>query len=121
MRARDVRQQFEYLIETRRRFLTKFRQIGWVEFTKARGATWDSMLAVLLHILDDEEGWWQIASQGGSLAETPDRKPDRYANLDQVEEDNARVSTLTLARLEKLTDEDLGRSVTFAAGETITR
>jgi uncharacterized damage-inducible protein DinB len=117
----EVRELFEYLIETRSRFLEKCRALGWTEFAKNRGATWESMLAIFLHMLDNEEGWWQIALQGGSLAETPDRKPADYANFDAVATDNERVGALTRSRLSKLSEADLARSVDFRARDTITR
>jgi uncharacterized damage-inducible protein DinB len=73
MLPNEVSEFFEYLIETRRRFLDRLRGVVWEEMTKDRRASWGSMLAVFLHLLDDEEGWWQIALEGGSLAEVPDR------------------------------------------------
>ncbi len=116
-----VRQIYEYLIESRRRFLETFRSIGWDRFTEDRDASWGSMLAIFLHMLDDEEGWWQIARNGGSLASTPDRKPGDYADFDAVAADNARVAALTRTRLAALSEADLARSVTFEAGESLTR
>ena len=121
MKPIEVRELFDYLIETRSRFLEKCREIGWAEFTKNRGATWDSMLAIFLHILDNEEGWWQIALKGGSLSETPDRKPGDYANFDQLSQDNSRVGALTRSRLDNLTEADLTRSVDFRAQDRLMR
>ena len=121
MQPSEVRELFDYLIDTRARFLEKFREIGWEEFTKKRGATWDSMLGIFLHMLDVEEGWWQIALKGGRLSETPDRKPVDYATFDQVSEDNLKVAALTRSRLDPLTAEDLARPVGFQAGTKLTR
>lgn len=121
MKISELRDLFDYLIDTRARFLEKFREIGWNEFVKKRGATWESMLAVFLHLLDDEEGWWQIALKGGSLSETPDRKPGAYATFDQVSEDSLRVAALTRSRLEELSEADLARPVRFQAPTEITR
>lgn len=72
-------------------------------------------------MLDNEEGWWQIALKGGLLSETPDRKPGDYTNFDHLAEDNARVGALTRSRLEKLSEADLARSVVFQAREKETR
>ncbi len=121
MKPAEVSEMFEYLIETRSRFLDSFRKIGWGEFTKDRGATWGSLLSIFLHSLDDEEGWWQIALKGGSLSEAPDRKPGDYGDFDQVAKDNARVAALTRFRIAELNEQELGRSVTFEAGTKLTR
>jgi len=113
MQRDEVADLFEYLISTRGRFLEKGREIGWSEFTKDRGATWGSMLGVFVHMLDVEEGWWQIAVQGGSTADTPDRKVGDYESFDRLAEDNARVDALTRSRLATLTNEQVTRAVTF--------
>jgi uncharacterized damage-inducible protein DinB len=113
MEPEEIREQFEFMIETRERFLEKFRELGWEEFTKRRGATWDSMLGIFLHMLDVEEGWWQIATRGGSTAETPDRKPADYSTFARLVEDNASVGALTRSRLEQLSAADLERTVEF--------
>lgn len=66
MKPNDVRELFEYLIETRSRFLERFREIGWAEFTKTRGATWDSMMAILARTPVDSGRY-----PGGGLGESP--------------------------------------------------
>ena len=121
MEPEEIRQQFEYLIDSRARFLETFRTIGWAEFSKHRGATWGSMLAIFLHMLDDEEGWWQIARNGGSLAETPDRRPEAYRDFRQLSDDNARVGRLTRSRLAELSIDDLSRTVEFEARTPLSR
>jgi len=113
MQPDEVRELYEYLIETRARFVKKFREIGWAEFAKDRGATWGSMLGILLHMLDDEEHWLRVATEGGSLSATPDRKIEDYAGFEQVEEDTARVAALTRSRLSAIASTDLAAPVTF--------
>ncbi len=121
MQPEDLRRRYEYLIESRRRFLATFREIGWTKFSEDRGASWGSMLGIFLHMLDVEEGWWQIALQGGALADTPDRKIADFGTFEEVAQENERVGSLTRARLDGLRAEDLPRSVTFQAGEPVTR
>ena len=53
----DFVQISEFLIESRERFLDKFRKLGWDEVAKDRGATWNSMLGIFVHLLDVEESW----------------------------------------------------------------
>ena len=121
MQPSEVRAQFEYLIDTRARFLPTFEQLGWKEFQRDREASWGSMLGIFLHILDVEEGWWQIATRGGATSETPDRKTGDYSNFEQVKEDNERVGSLTRARVAHLTEADLKRTVDFRWPEPVSR
>lgn len=120
MRPGELRELFDYLIDTRSRFLAKFREVGWEEVARDRGATWGSMLGIFLHLLDDEEGWLQYAARGRSMAEAPVRQPGRYSSFDQLSRDDAEVGRQTRAFLEEVTEEDLGREVAFpdASGET---
>jgi uncharacterized damage-inducible protein DinB len=117
----DVREQFEYLIETRIKFLETFRKIGWTEFSRDRGATWGSMLGIFLHILDDEEGWLQYGAKAGSILGGPDRKLADYGHFDRLEEDNSEVSQLTRKYLSTLTNEVLGREVSLRLPDAVIR
>ena len=91
----EVRERFDYLMETRTRFLEVFRGLGWEAFTKDRGATWGSMLGIFIHILDVEEGWLQYAARRGSTLDAPDRKVANYHDFDQLAADNSKVGELT--------------------------
>ena len=122
MKPRELREFFDYLIDTRARFLNKSREIGWEEFTRDRGASWGSMLGIFLHTLDDEEGWLQFAARGRSIVDGPDRRVEGYSTFDQVAEDHERVAAQTRAFLEQLTEEDLAKQVEFEwPGETARR
>jgi uncharacterized damage-inducible protein DinB len=79
------------------------------------------MLAVFLHMLDDEEGWLQFAARGRSLLDGPDRQPGAYGTFDQVAEDDARVGTRTREFLAGLTEADLGSSVAFQDSAGVAR
>ncbi len=113
MRPQELADRFRYLAELRSRFLDAFRAIGWEEVGRDRGATSGSMLGIFLHLLDDEEGWLQIATQGGSLSETPDRRTRDYVGFEQLAADHERVSALTRTRLGHLRPSDLEREVVF--------
>ncbi len=53
----DFVHMYEFLIQPRERFLDKFRELGWDEVAVDRGATWNSMLGIFVHLLDVEESW----------------------------------------------------------------
>ncbi|MGA7922831.1 MAG: DinB family protein [Thermoplasmata archaeon] len=113
MHPRDVQELFEYLIESRPKFLDSFRWLGWDEFAKDRGASWGSMLAIFLHLLDDEEGWLQYAARGRSLIDAPDRKKEDYSSFEHVAADSTRVGAQTRSFLASLTQTELTTEVEF--------
>jgi uncharacterized damage-inducible protein DinB len=121
MRASELRDLFEYAIDSRSRLLAKARELGWEAFVQGRGATWDSMLLVYLHILDVEDGWLEIAAHGGDLAHGPDRKAADYSGFDAVEADSLRVAGLTRSRIAGWSDDDLARPVRFLARDPLER
>ena len=113
MSIEEMRERFDYLIETRSQFLETFRGIGWNSFSKDRGASWGSMLGIFLHVLDDEEGWLQFGAKRGSILDGPDRKIQDYHDFDQLSDDNSKVGRLTQTYLASLSDEDLARDISL--------
>ncbi len=121
LQAREARQLFDYLIDTRERFLATFRELGWEEFSKDRGASWHSMLGIFLHILEDEKSWLQYALQGSSPLDCPSLVLIGYTNFDQVTVVNSEISSGTIAVLERLQDGDLTKEVSFREKSGITK
>jgi uncharacterized damage-inducible protein DinB len=121
MQASEARQLFDYVIDTRIRFLATFREIGWEEFSKNREASWHSMLGIFLHILDVEESWLQFALQGLPPADSLSPNPAEYNNFDILTELNSKVSARTISVLEHLKDEDLSKEVAFRESSGITK
>ena len=112
---------FEYLAESRARFLRRFRELGWAEFARDRHASWGSLLGLYLHQLDDEEGWLQFAARGRSTIDAPDRREEAYSTFEQLADDDARVTAQTRALLGAVTAEELGRVVEFGEPSGSTR
>lgn len=118
----EIRECFDYLIETRSKFLNTFRGNGWAAFSQDRGATWRSMLGIFIHILDVEVGWLQYGVKRGSVVDAPDRKTTDYDGFDQLAADNSKVSKLTQEYLTSLKDYDLDREIVIREiGGTIRR
>ncbi len=121
MNVVEMRERFDYLIETRSKFLVTFQSIGWEAFSKDRGATWGSMLGIFLHILDDEEGWLQHGAKIGSVLGAPDRKTQDYNGFEKLTADNSKVDELTKAYLATLNDQDLDRMIELGVSDGIYR
>lgn len=121
MDVEDLLALAAYLRDSRARFLATFRDLGWNEFTRDRGASYGSPLAIVLHMLDDEEGWLQYAARGRSIVGGPDRKPGDYRSFDQVAADDLRVGDGTRQFLEGLRGTDLAREVEFAETDRVSR
>jgi uncharacterized damage-inducible protein DinB len=121
MGIKETSQRFEYIIETRQRFLQTFRQIGWQSFVQDRGASWGSMLGIFLHILDDEEGWLQYGAKKGSILDGPDRKIQDYRDFDQLSKENCKVSEFTRSYLGSLSDDDLDREIDIELNDGVYR
>ena len=121
MDVEDLLALAAYLRDSRARFLATFRDLGWNEFTRDRGASYGSPLAIVLHMLDDEEGWLQYAARGRSIVGGPDRKPGDYRSFDQVAADDLRVGDGTRQFLEGLRGTDLACEVEFAETDRISR
>jgi uncharacterized damage-inducible protein DinB len=121
LKPSDLRECFDYLVDSRERFLVTFRQLGWEEFSRDRGVSWGSMLGVLLHVLDDEEGWLQVVARGRPIADAPDRQPNAYSGFDDLDADNSAVSAATRAFFRTLTEEDLARTLEIPHGSATDR
>jgi uncharacterized damage-inducible protein DinB len=117
----EMRERFDYMIETRAKFLETFRSIGWDAFTQDRGATWNSMLGIFLHVLDDEEEWLQYGAKRGSILDGPDRKVADYHDFDKLSKDNSFVGKLTQTYLASLSDADLDREIDLKLNDGVYR
>jgi len=116
MHASELQVWYEYLHDSRSQLLRASETLGWAEFGRDRGASWGSMLAVFLHVLDDEEGWLQYAARGRSLREGPDRKASGYSGFPALAADEGRVAAATRRFLESLTPQDLARELEISHG-----
>ncbi|MEE9173993.1 MAG: hypothetical protein V3U30_03345, partial [Thermoplasmata archaeon] len=53
----DLEQLFTYVADLRRRFLAKFRDLGWKEINRNREATYNSMHDIFIHLLEVEDSY----------------------------------------------------------------
>ena len=120
MEISEVRRRFEYLIDTRARFLDAARSVGWAEFERDRQASWQSMLGIYLHMLDVEEAWLQYACRGLSPDDSPSRVAKEFIDFDMLAAASTRVAYATTEFLGSLDSADLARAVSFREGHATT-
>jgi len=108
----DLVSLYEYMIESRERFLDAFRELGWEEVTKDRGATWNSMRGILVHMIEVEDSWihYDLAGKPWPYG---DRDPSAFTTFDQIAAYHADLAGRTRAFLDGLSDESLAREVLF--------
>jgi len=112
MNVSDLERLYEFVAESRHRFLAKFRDLGWAETNRDRGATQGSMHAIFVHMLEVEDSWLHYDIPGKPWP-YGDRDPSAFTSFDTVEAYDEDLSGRTEELLRGLTDADLGREVEF--------
>jgi len=107
-----VRELYEYVTQTRRKFLFSFRELGWKEFTQNREASWNSMRGVFIHILEVEDSWLHYDAMGVPWP-FGDRDPSAFNSFDEVEAYDRVIAEKTRKLIENLTLEILARQIVF--------
>lgn len=106
--ATDFARLFAYAADSRRRFLARFRDLGWDEVTRDREATHHSMRNILVHMMDVEDSYTQEAIQGRPV---PELDPADFGTFEDLEARDNEVTARTRTFLRTLTPEELGRAI----------
>ncbi len=112
MNPADVRFLYEYVIESRGKFLSKCRELGWDEFTKNREASWNSMQGIFVHMLEMEDSWLHYDIPGKPWP-YGDRDPAFYKSFEEMEAFHRQLADKTRALLKDLTRDALAKEVVF--------
>ncbi len=108
MEVSDVAQLFAYMADLRRRFLAKFREVGWEEVNRNREATHHSMRNIFVHMLDVEDSYLREAILGHSVEEAD---PEDFPSFDALEAYDREVAQRATEFFSSLEPDDLGRAV----------
>jgi len=106
----DISQLFEYVADSRRRFLTAFRQLGWREVTRNREATHNSMHGIFIHMLEVEESYLHYDLPGIPWPHG-ERDPVVFDTFEKMEAYDQAVATKAREFFAGLTADGLGREV----------
>jgi uncharacterized damage-inducible protein DinB len=104
MNGTDFTRLFAYAAASRRRFLSRFRELGWDEVTRNREATHRSLHNILVHMLDVEESYLQEAIQGKPV---PELDPRDFETFEDLQAHDCQVTARTETLLRSLTPSDL--------------
>ena len=116
MNGSDISRLYEFLILSRRKFITQFRALGWEEFVKNHQASWDSLQGIFVHLLEVEDSWlhYDIAGKPWPFG---DREPSVFKNFDEIENYEHDLTQRTRRLLKDLAPEELRREIAFGNGK----
>jgi uncharacterized damage-inducible protein DinB len=115
LKTADLAELYEYLIESRRRFLEKFRALGWDIVNQNREASQYSMHGILIHMLEVEDSWLHYDIPGKTWP-FGDRDPSAFKDFEGVVAYHNEVARKTRRLIASLADNNLDREVVFETG-----
>lgn len=110
MNVTDMRGLYGYVAESRQRFLAKFRDLGWEEVVRDRGATSESMHGIFVHMLEMEDSYIHYDIPGRPWP-YGDRDPSAFKTFDDVEGYDRDLAGRTRRYLKSLTTAALAGEV----------
>ena len=110
MDVTDLEQLFTYVADLRRRFLAKFRDLGWEEVSKNREATYNSMHDIFIHLLEVEDSYLH-SDIPGKPWRWGDRDPAFFKTFEDMEKYDREVADRARAFFRDLQPEDVVREI----------
>jgi uncharacterized damage-inducible protein DinB len=116
MNGPDISRLYEYVILSRRKFISQFQTLGWEEFVRNREASWNSLQGIFIHLLEVEDYLlhYDIAGKPWPFE---DRDPSVFKNFVEVENYEREVTQKTRRLLGDLNPEELSREISFSEGK----
>lgn len=114
----DVRRLLEYNESVRRRYFEGLSRMSWEEFTRDRGASFNSIRNIFVHTLGAIDYWLDFLREENLRSK---RKFDEYRTFDDVRAYMERVEKRTRDYLDSLPTEGLDKTYTVKGddGKTI--
>jgi len=113
----DVRDLVHYNHSVRRLYFEALEKLPWSEVVKPRGASFDSMRNIFLHLTIVEDRWINYILPG-RFKDWVDPPFDEFKDFDALKEYMLRVEEATQDYLSRITSEELSRRVVIPWGDT---
>lgn len=110
MDVHDFSQLFDYMADQRRRFLERFRDIGWEEVTRDREATHHSMHEIFMHMLEVEDSYLHYDIPGLPWPHG-ERDPVVFDTFDKTEAYDREVAEKAEAFFARLREDELEQDI----------
>jgi uncharacterized damage-inducible protein DinB len=108
MNVKDLEQLFAYVADLRRRFLAKFRDLGWDAIIKNREATYNSMHDIFIHLLEVEDSYLHYDIPGKPWE---DIDPALFKTFEDIEKYDQEVAEKAQAFFRHLPPENVPKEI----------
>ncbi|MFQ5907708.1 MAG: DinB family protein [Thermoplasmata archaeon] len=108
MNVQDLEQLFAYVADLRRKFLARFRDLGWDAIIKNREATYNSMHDIFIHLLEVEDSYLNYDIPGKPWE---DIDPDLFKTFADMKKYDREVTEKAQVFFRDLSHEDVGREI----------
>ncbi|HJX23138.1 MAG TPA: DinB family protein [Candidatus Bathyarchaeia archaeon] len=108
----DARNLLEYDHALRNRYLEQFAMLPWEEVVKGRGASFDSLRNIFLHVIDVEDRTINYVIPGLATDWVP-LTPEEFHDVGSIKKRVLEVESKTNAYLAKMTPDELERKVQY--------
>ena len=99
---------YRYNSYARKKYLDAIEKLPWEEVVKDRGASFQSIRNVFLHILNAYRFWFQFGITD-NMKNYHRLDPDSYKNIDDLRRCEREVDSMVMSVLESLQEKDLSR------------
>ncbi len=108
----DAVKVLEYSHVLRNRYMEQLAGLPWQEVVKSRGASFDSMRNIFLHMLDNEDRMVNYVIPGRPK-EWVARSPDEFQDMSSIRTRAQEVESKTKAYVAKITPAELEKKVEY--------
>lgn len=109
----DIKALNAYSTRVRRKFFAKISTLGWEEAAKNREASFNSLIGIMVHMIENENWIVNIVIPGRPATERKKYVAGDFSAFEQVEALLADVEAKTKLYLERADALELGRTVKF--------
>ncbi|MEM0272755.1 MAG: DinB family protein [Thermoprotei archaeon] len=107
-----IRELYRYNSDVRKKYIDVIFKLPAGERYKDRGASFPSLVDILVHIVDGYR-WWFVFALNDDLSNYVGLRGRKPYSIEEVEDEEKRVDSYVVNLLSKLSEGDLDRDITF--------